>query len=385
MKSLVKKASKVFSVLAAAVILQGFFSCASLQQDIYISSEDNAYIYSSIEYYETSFIEIDAKYALSQDVQSQAATLLEELNSYMNSALVAEPVLIARLTALKGLLQEMNKNKSAAEASYKQASSLQASDRYVLLLGSRLEKDTEKKLNFVQNILNKDPDNPVILLEKAKLLIKQKDYQNSLAIMDDAFMIFTRENLEAYNEVYGSVRSYVWDLYTIGNDNDSAADYALADNLTVDTMIELTLSNTKLLDNYKPKSKSNVKTKDLIETLKKEHFFNSAKDYYGMSESYNEILQSDVISKRYCARFFWNIYVKKYGDVSMLTKYSDRYKNSGRSKSPIADITLENSDFDAILGVIENEIMELPDGRNFLPDEKVTVIEFLKWVKKIEK
>ena len=156
MKSLVQKGSKVFLTLVSVVFLLGLFSCATLQQDIFISSEDNAYIYSSIEYYETSFIEIDSKYTLSQDIQSDAKSLLDELNTYITNSHVAEPVLLARLTALKGLLQEMTKNKSAAENSYKQAASLQGSDRYVLLLSIRLEKDLDKKITQAQNILNKD-------------------------------------------------------------------------------------------------------------------------------------------------------------------------------------------------------------------------------------
>ncbi|MCR5062729.1 MAG: hypothetical protein K6A89_05535 [Treponema sp.] len=380
MKSLVQKSSKVFLTLVSAVFLLGLFSCATLQQDIFISSEDNAYIYSSIEYYETSFIKIDSEYALSQDIQSDAKSLLEELNTYITNSHVAEPVLLARLTALKGLLQEMTKNKSAAENSYKQAASLQGSDRYVLLLSIRLEKDIDKKLTLTQNILNKDSENPVILLEKAKLLIKKNDYKNSLALIDDAFMIFTKENLEIYNDVYRPVRSYVWDLYTIGNNqNTDAAN--LNEILNLNLLVELTASNTKLLDNYKSKSKT--KTQDLIEVLRKERYFNNAKDYSGTGESYKDILESESISKKLCARFFWNLYVRKYGNQEMLTKYSERYKN--RTKSPIGDIALDDSDFDAVLGVIENEIMELPDGKNFLPDENVTVMDYLKWVKKIEK
>ena len=69
----------------------------------------------------------------------------------------------------------------------------------------------------------------------------------------------------------------------------------------------------------------------------------------------------------------------------MFTRYSDKYKKSGRTKSPVADVPVEDEDFDAILGVVEKEFMELPDGRNFYPDEEVTKLEFLTWLKSAEK
>ena len=68
----------------------------------------------------------------------------------------------------------------------------------------------------------------------------------------------------------------------------------------------------------------------------------------------------------------------------MLTRYSDKYKESGRTFSPVSDILVTDKDLDAVLGVIENEIMELPDGKLFYPDKPVTNLEFLSWIKQSE-
>ena len=51
------------------------------------------------------------------------------------------------------------------------------------------------------------------------------------------------------------------------------------------------------------------------------------------------------------------------------------------AKSPVADIVLENVDFDAVLGVVENEFMNLPDGKSFNPGKEVSVLEFLSYLK----
>ena len=42
---------------------------------------------------------------------------------------------------------------------------------------------------------------------------------------------------------------------------------------------------------------------------------------------------------------------------------------------------VDDKDFDAVLGVVENEIMHLVDGRNFESDKVVTVLDFMTYLK----
>ena len=74
----------------------------------------------------------------------------------------------------------------------------------------------------------------------------------------------------------------------------------------------------------------------------------------------------------------------KKGNKKLATRYSSRYSKMTNAKSPVADIVIENVDFDAVLGVVENEIMNLPDGKNFNPGEEVTILDFLSYLKKLE-
>ena len=119
--------------------------------------------------------------------------------------------------------------------------------------------------------------------------------------------------------------------------------------------------------------------------LNSEKYFSAPLDPMDLELSSEEITKSEFISRRCCARFLWNTYVKNQGEMSLLTKYSTRYNATGRTKSPVADVSVSNIDFDAVLGVIENEIMDLPDGKHFFPNKIVTKLDFLKWIKSIEK
>ena len=69
----------------------------------------------------------------------------------------------------------------------------------------------------------------------------------------------------------------------------------------------------------------------------------------------------------------------------MLTKYSDRHSKKANAKSPIPDVDISNPDFDAVLGTVENEIIDLPDGINFQPDADVTAMEYIKWLQNTAK
>ena len=66
----------------------------------------------------------------------------------------------------------------------------------------------------------------------------------------------------------------------------------------------------------------------------------------------------------------------------MVTKYSEAYKN--KKRSPIPDVKLNSPDFDAALGCVENEIMNLEDGIEFGAGKEVSGVEFEESVKKIK-
>ena len=295
-------------------------SCASLQQDVHTYTEVNNFIYTSIEIYENQFIQIDAKYHLEEKAPvEEINTLLTDITSYRNSTNVTEPFLQARLRAFEGLLNKMLNKNHEAQTCWQEAHALQKGDSYEQLLESRLIKNQEEALLQIEGVLTYDPKNAVLLLEKGKLFYRLQKYDQAVAAMDNAFILFDSEGLPDYREIYSPLRNNAWDLNKL----------------------------------------SSVPQSSIL----------------------NGVTLPDPLTRRFCASFIWNAWVRKNGNLKMFTRYSDKYKKSGRTKSPVADVPLDDVDFDAILGVIENEFMELPDGRNFYPDEEVTSVQFLTWIK----
>jgi tetratricopeptide (TPR) repeat protein len=365
-------ASGLLALAGLLAFTLGLASCASLQQDVYTYTEENTYIYSSIEVYEDRFINIDVRYQMESPAPlDQINGLLTDIGAYKSATKVTEPALIARMRAFEGLLFKMAGRKREAEAAYMEARGLQKGDRYVLLLGSRLAKNVEESLSQIEGILTYDSKNAVLQLEKGKLLYQQKKYDQAIAVIDNAFVLFDNEGLKNYRTVYNPLRAYVWDLNTVyGNSSDSTASYNMADlqqPLTLVSLVNLTLENTNLLENHRSVNQKQ-KLPAFIKTLERGGYFSSAGDQQNAGGSSSYILEAENITRKMCARFIWNAYVRKSGNAKMLTRYSEKYRKSGRAKSPVSDLSVEDPDFDAVLGVVENEFMELPDGRSFEPD-----------------
>ena len=383
---------KIFGCLAGLMILFTVISCASLQQDVYTYTEENAYIYSSIEVYENRFIKLDAKNLLENSVPREELNgLLADLAEYRSSTKVTEPVLMARLKAFEGLLFKMAGRSRDAEAAYNEARGLQKGDRYVQLLGSRLEKNAEESLATVEAVLAFDPKNSVLQLEKGKLLYQLKKYDQAIAVIDNAFMLFDNEGLPEYRDVYNPLRSYIWDLNTVyGSDYEESSGLSrlsstdLQGSLSLQDMVSLTLDNTNLLENFRAANQK-LKLNTFTASLEKAGYFSAAADQANYNGSSKYLTGASEMTRKMCARFIWNTYVRHSGNLKMLSRYSEKYKSSGRTKSPVADISVDDDDFDAVLGVVESEFMELPDGKNFNPDATVTKLQFINWIKKADK
>ena len=393
MKSL--KKNNVKSTVIKAIISGSIFTgillgtlagCTStLQEDIFDSTEASAVMLGAISEYEEKFIVYDAEYTMKGKIESSG---ISELHTNIENKLsqTHEPALLAHLQAMDGLLYYMENKTKKAQDFYKEAKGNQSDDIYVLLLGIRLEKTTENSLAKMEEILSYDGKNGTIMLEKGKLLYKKNQYDKAVAALDNAFLIFDGEKKPKYREVYKPFRDNVWKLYSAGIDdsvlNGSLKSADLAKPLTKDVMLKLTIENTKLLEDFTGGGK--ISNAELTKKLTTYGVFSAAIDKNNSQNTAFAITNSNAISRIMAARYIWNLYVKAKGKPEMLTRYSTRYAKMTNPKSPIKDVDLKNPDFDAVLGVVETELMELPDGKSFRPDNIMTGLDFLAIIKKVE-
>lgn len=381
-KSIEKKLIIVMSLILSA----GFFSCKTMQEDILVTTEENSSTTVALSEIEDSFIQIDTKCYLDKKADSsEVNSLISEIQVQTNESL-KEPELVARLYAFEGLLEQLIGKTKKAMDSLEKAKQFHANDIYVMLLDVRVLKTNEEKLARLDELLSVNSDSGILLLEKGKILFDCGKYKDSVAAIDNALISLDREEKDIFRAEYTTLRNNAWDLYSLNAEETNVAqnkEIPLTKKITLDDALSLTQEQTSLLESFTGGQLMSVK--DLKNRLIKANYFSAARDKDDELKSSLELIQSSSMNRILCARLLWTLYIQKNSSASMLTKYSDRYGKKANAKSPVPDVELNNLDFDAVLGTVENEIIDLPDGIHFQPEAEVTAMEYIKWLQNTAK
>jgi len=146
----------------------------------------------------------------------------------------------------------------------------------------------------------------------------------------------------------------------------------LKDKITVGDLISTIFDETDLLNTYKSQ-----KIKDGYKNLINDKFF------YDITLTLEkEIKRKDV------AFFLLKTLSIKENDPNMINKYVDLpsgepFDVETASLSPVPDISTRDYFYTAVLILVEREIMDLPDGERFFPEDFISGIEFLGVLKKL--
>ena len=367
-----------YSLACVLVFILCLFSCTTLQEDIYYSTIESDFTNLSVNEYENQYVKIDVDLNLGKEVSpSQISMLIDMLDRERNSAYL-EPAVWARICALEGNLLCLSGKKSNASELFKQAKNLQSSDPYVQILYTKLGRNTEEQLERLSELLLRDEKHSLAELEKAKIYYGQKEFDLAVASIDKALIILKAKGKDYYVEQYTLLKNAIW--------NDSQRNgytQVKNQNLTPTRLIELTQSNSDILTFFTGGKK--IRTAELMKALEKAGYFTATSDSENENKTSQEFVKAQVLDRRLSARFLWNLYVQDKQKQSSKTKYSSVFNANPKLKSPIADVDSSNPDFDAIMGCVENEIINLNDGRNFYPDRIVTEPEFVDFLLRLRR
>ena len=357
------KIGKMFLLL----FLGMFFSCASMQDDVYVDSLSGN---SEISSFELRFSEIDAAYFSSdealkdKDFEKKAEILIVDIEKAAENPGVKKAV-AARLYALAGCLAFDLNRKSQAKKYHEMSVDSFKGDARALVLAHRLgiEKNLAEKTKLFS-------DKSILILESALTSYSSCDYAKALASFDEAFL-----SLEPfYRDYYGKLRDKSWNLRSVSG---SKSELLALERISVLQMILIANEDSDLLFNYT--SGKALSEKELYKKIAGSGLLNPVSKPL---DSENAVSKESTVTRVIAARFLWNLYNQRKNSSANLTKYSESYKN--KKRSPILDVKLDSSDFDAVLGCVENEIMNLEDGIEFGAEKEVSGVEFDDSVKKIK-
>lgn len=366
-----KKLTIIITALCAFMLT----SCMSLQHDVSIPVEQTGAGDFSAEM-ESRLAVFDAAILLGDDPEKDKTSRTYVIGQLQGKLL--EPQLdktaVARFTAVQGRLYLLGGDRVQADKCYRKALKKNPEDSQVIVLGHRL--GFIKKLG--QNTELYDSDG-IFILETAIDAYKSGSYDDAAGLFDMAFLKLP----SFYRSSYKNIRDKAWDLKDSTGRNSKVTDLLQLNELTLSQMMEITEDTGNVLDMYTGGRK--MSGQQLFAQITKSGLLKSVSGTAEDAPSGTVQLTAGTKATRIlCARFLWNLYIGMKGDESTATAYSRSYRTQIKSLSPVPDVALNSEDFDAVLGTVENELLALPDGRNFYPDETISGVEFSRSVKKLQ-
>ena len=369
-----KKLFALLVIVTAGVFLTVFSSCTTLQQDVVVSSVQKDEI-KEIGNFEFRLAYLDSadinpQEAGQSDVQEKNAgceRLISEINGVLkNSDLVLAAQ--ARLIALKGRVYFILHNESKAKECYLMAEEKYKGDIQNFILAHRLSLIDDLTSRTIPN-----SEKPLILIEQAIDAYKAKDYLSAVAKFDEAFI--SSENF--YKDAYRALRDDAWNKRSL-QESSQTSSLLEKSELTIGQMMLMTQNYPNIIDYYTAGNRFGEAA--LFKKLVQKGLITSATQIQPPQRTY----AYTKLTRSMQARFLWNIFCDKKNKPDLRTKYSTAYSKLN-AESPVKDVLLSDEDFDAILGCVEFDIMELSDGINFNPHNSVSGIEFDKALQKLNK
>ncbi len=276
-------------------------------------------------------------------------------------------LLSARVEGLQGEAALLAGDQPAARSFADAAAALSQTEDGVWLVRSGLEANPAKRLALLDQGLSLASRKPRLLCERGEELLREGRYAEAAQDLDEGL----RGLDDRYRALYGQDRekalSLAQALKGTGSTTTALSADALQAPLTLRAMVERAFSDTRLLQALS--SRPNPSFEDARPAIM----------------GAGLMLQADAspdaaATRKDVAYFLWGAFLRLERNPKLAGSYRQKY-----ATSPVPDVPVEATWFEAALGVVEREIMDLPDGVHFLPDGAVSGVEYLQMLSRMQK
>lgn len=273
----------------------------------------------------------------------------------------------ARVGALRAEAALQAGDRSAARSLAEAAAKLSDTVEGTWLVLAELETDASRRLAMLSEGLTRAEKKSRLLCERGRELLKAGRYAEAAQDLDEGLRALD----PAYRALYGADRERALSLAQAAREAGSAAAIGpsepLEGPLTLRAMVERAFRETRLLSSLSA-NPSPAYTAALPSLRSAGLLLDPAAG------------PDALVTRKTVAFFLWGLVARTERDPNLLTRYRQRY-----SFSPVPDVAVEEPWFDAVLGVVEREIMDLPDGVNFRPDGEVSGLEYLSILQRLQR
>lgn len=344
---------RLAAALSCVALVLALGSCATIQRDILMDAQPGSSA-ARLDELERELVGLRAwpdKAAL-QAVRSELDSLAQAPSS--------DSAQKARLASLRAEAALQSGDQVGAAAFAKEARAAYAGDELSVVVASRLARSADESLTILDAGAATSDGVYRIKAEKGSVLAAAGRYSEALASFDAALPHLPDE----YSQLYGALRERAYALRgQEGAPQAATADYLNSAALPLVGMAVLAQSETTSLDWLTGGASWSPGV--LFDRLK-------AAGWYTQ-----EATPSQPATRGDAALFLWHLMAR--GDAKTLSRYSARY--AGRASSPVPDVPIGSEFFDGALGVVEEGVMALVDGRSFAPVDTVSGLDFYPWLR----
>ena len=377
MKFFLKTGSKALPPICLFFMLLA--SCQTLKKDIHISSIDESVRINLLQL-EEAIVNLES---------APTANAINETRKNINSlAEIPDNDFQASLSAWSGRLYLLEGKPAEARRELGKSRTLNPGGWAAIILASRLETDVQNRLDLLDEALNLYGEIYIdryregigeMQIERGRILLEQNRFSEAVASFDLAFNILTDKPF--YRNNYLAARNRAWELRNIAEAGEKTLEIAGRDGITWLELVELTQSETDLLRFLT--AGRDWPGEEIFRRLLERSFIPLTQDITLFEWPLAEPKSDEIVLRSGTAWFLWRLYAENRASRGLLSRYSSRYANMPNPRSPVNDLPLYSPFFDSILGCVELEFMNLPDGKNFFPEERVRGSVFLSMLKKI--
>jgi len=273
----------------------------------------------------------------------------------------------ARVEALRAEAALQAGDRPAARNLAEAAARLSEEVEGVWLVRAGLEADAARRLAILEEGLARAEKKPRLLCERGRELLNAGRYAEAAQDLDEGL----RGLDPAYLELYGADRERAFSLAQAAREAGTPVTVdrpgALDGPLTLRDMVERAFRETRLLGSLS--SSPNPTYEAALPALKTA----------GLLLEPGAAPEA-AAPRKAVAFFLWGLIARTEHDPKLLTRYRQKY-----SFSPVPDVGVGEPWFDAVLGVVEREVMDLPDGVNFQPEQPVSGLGYLSILQRLQR
>ena len=365
--------TKIFFLFAVFCLV--FAGCQSLQKDIFVSVADEETRVKLLELEET-IVRLDS--AGINAGRQELVHARQQVTALRRT--VADSAIEGVLAAWSGRLALMEERPGDAQRDLQRSQALSPHNIPSQVLSFRLESDISKRLSMIDRSIAMEKPSGELLVERGKALFELNRFSEAVAAFDTAFVLFAEKHF--YEEVYRVQRNRAWELRVLEQGSAGrTVRIAGQSEITWRDLIEVTQSETDFLRFIT--AGRTLSAEALFARLLERGFIPNTQDAALLEWSGSRPALTDVVLRSGAAWFLWHLNAENRANRALLTRYSARFATMPNPRSPVRDLDIRSPFVDSILGCVELEFMALPDGRNFMPHERVSGSDFLLMLRRL--